>query len=107
MYKAPAFTEYLEQLEAYLEYVNTDVDRLMGREPDMYAAYGTHNNLKIEEIKNWYQAAEEHLISVYAPETYIMKKYDVFEVAEVWELLEIEVDSGTIYESNYYWFYTE
>jgi hypothetical protein len=108
MCNVTAFNDYVGRLEDYLEYVNTDVDRLMAWEPELYAAFGTHNNKKIEEIKDWYEDAEDLFISTFDPELYIAAKYETYRTNEdLWDLVDREIDAGTIYECGGYWFRSE
>lgn len=108
MCNVSAYTEYLERLETYLEFVNTDVDRLMAYEPELYAVYGTHNNLRIEEIKGWYQDAEALFVTVYDPYLYLQNKYDVWKDEDVDYFYEKEVHrDGILYECAGFWFVTE
>lgn len=99
------YREYLDRLEDYLDYVNTDVERHMLWEPDLYAGYGAYNGLKVEEIKNWYRDAEEQFITTGDPDDYIRRQYDhdIIEDA-VWDLVDREIDEGRIYECGGYWF---
>ena len=108
MCNVSAYTEYVDRLEDYLGFVNTDVDRLMAYEPEFYAAYGTHNELKVEEIKDWYQDAEEKYVTMYEPYLYLQKKYDVWRDEDIDYFYEKEVHKdGVLYECGDYWFTTE
>lgn len=108
MCNVSAYTEFVERLEDYLEFVNTDVDRLMAYEPELYAAYGTHNELKVEEIKDWYQDAEAMFVTVYDPYLYLQNKYDVWRDEDIDYFYEKEVHKdGVLYECGGYWFTTK
>ena len=108
MCNVSAYKEYVERLEDYLEFVSTDVDRLMAYEPELYAAYGTHTELKLEEIKDWYQDAEAMFVSVDDPYPYLQYKYDVWRDEHVDYFYEKEVHKdGVLYECGGYWFTTE
>lgn len=108
MCNVTAYKEYLGRLEDYLAFVNTDVDRLMAWEPELYAAYGTHKGLAIEKVKEWYQDAEKMFISTSDPELYIASQYDTYRSgADLWELVDREIARGMIYECGSYWFINE
>lgn len=102
------YNEKVRALEDYLEYVNTDVDRLMAWEPDLYAAYAAHNNLPVETIKEWYEKAEDMFISVFNINLYLQKKYNIWSVEAIDYYYEKEVHrDGTLYECGGFWFRTE
>lgn len=95
----------LDELEDYLAYVNTDIDRLMKWEPDLYAAYAAHNDLPIGTIKEWYQDAEDEFVSAFEPDLYLQMKYGVWKAEDLDYFYEKEVHrDGTLYEAGSYWF---
>ena len=103
-----AYKEKLGALEDYLEFVNTDVDRLMQWEPDLYAAYAAHNDLTVETVKDWYEDAEDNFVSAYDPGMYLMAKYEVWKDDDIDYYYEKEVHrDGTLYECGNYWFKAE
>ena len=103
-----AYKEKLSNLEDYLEFVNTDVDRLMQWEPELYAAYAAHNDLPVETVKDWYESAEDNFVSVYGVELYLQTKYEVWKDEDIDYLYDKEVHrDGTLYECGNYWFKTE
>lgn len=98
----------LGELEDYLEYVNTDVDRLLRWEPDLYAAYAAHNDLKVSTIKDWYTKAEDAFVSACGVDLYLQTKYDLWKEEQLDYYYEKEVHrDGTLYECGGYWFKTE
>lgn len=103
------FKENVERLEDYLEHVNTDVDKLMAFEPELYAAYLTHNpRLGLEHIKSWYREAEEMYVSSLGVDVYLGMKYDVWKDEDIDYYYEKEVHrDGTLYECAGYWFKNE
>ena len=108
MCNVTAFNDYVGRLEDYLEFVNTDVDRLMAWEPELYAAFGTHNELPVETIKDWYAEAEDMFVTVWDIDLYIQKKYEVWEDEAIDYYYEKEVHrDGTLYECGGYWFKTD
>lgn len=103
-----AYKEKLNALEDYLEFVNTDVDRLMQWEPDLYAAYAAHNGLAVEEIKDWYEEAEDNFVSAFGIELYLQTKYEFWTDEGFDYFYEKEVHKdGTLYECGGYWFKTD
>lgn len=103
-----AYKEKLSNLEDYLEFVNTDVDRLMQWEPELYAAYAAHNNLPVETVKSWYESAEDNFVSVYGVELYLQTKYGVWKDEDIDYFYEKEVHrDGTLYECAGFWFKAE
>lgn len=102
------YKEYLGRLEDYLEYVNTDVEDLMMWEPELYAAFGVHNGLAVENIKNWYMWAEELLITTGDPDDWVRSRHEHHLSEEaVWDIVHDNVDQGLIFECGGYWFATE
>ena len=102
------YKEKLSSLEDYLEIVNTDVDRLMQWEPELYAAYAAHNNLTVGTVKSWYESAEDNFVSAYGIELYLQHKYDVWKDDDIDYFYEKEVhEDGTLYECGGYWFKTD
>lgn len=101
-------TEYkkkLEELETYLEFVNTEVDRAMAYEPELYAAYWTlHPQLGVEYIGSWYKVAEELFISAHSLDVYLGKKYDVWSDESLDYYYEKEVNDDLARECGGYWF---
>lgn len=107
MCNVTAFNDYVGRLEDYLTFVNTNVVHNMLWEPEFYAGYGAYNGLKIEEIKDWYEDAEDQFIWG-DPDEYIRGQYDHYiREDDVWDLVEREIDAGTIYECGGYWFRSE
>lgn len=101
-----AFKANLEALEDYLEFVNTDVEHLMGYEVEMYAAYMcVAPGSRIHNIKDWYREAEINYISSTTLELYIMSKYDVYTEEDVDYWHEIEVGRSYVLECAGYWFH--
>lgn len=102
------YKEKISALEDYLEFVNTDIDRLMQWEPELYAAYAAHNNLTVGTVKDWYESAEDNFVSVYGVELYLQTKYGVWKDEDIDYFYEKEVHrDGTLYECGSYWFKTE
>ena len=102
------YKEKLSALEDYLEFVNTDIDRLMRWEPELYAAYAAHNGLAVEEVKDWYEEAEDNFVSVYGVDLYLQGKYGAWQDDDIDYLYEKAVHrDGTLYECGGYWFKAE
>ena len=103
-----AVNQKISELEDYLEYVHTDIDRLMKWEPDLYAAYAAHHNLPVSTIKEWYEDAEDAFISTFGLDLYLSGKYEVHRDEDLDYYYEKEVyRDGTVYECGGYWFTTE
>lgn len=100
------YKENLDRLNDYLEYVNSDMDRLMAYEPELYAAYLTlRPELVLEEVKEWYEEAEAMYISAHGIDLYLMKKYDVWRDEDLDYYYEKEVHrDGLVRECGSYWF---
>lgn len=101
------YQEKIGQLEDYLEFVNTDIDRLMRFEVELYAAYATLNDLTIERVKEWYQDAESKLVSANDPWLYLSHKYDVWNDDDIEYYYDIELGEGIIHSCGGYWFSVE
>lgn len=100
--------EKQDELEDYFEFVNTDVDRLLKWEPELYAAYAAHNNLAVSTIKEWYPQAEDNYVSAFSPDLYLQRKYGVWKDAALDYYYDKEVhQDGTLYECGGFWFTTE
>lgn len=99
-----AFTNYMERLEDYLEYVNTDVEDHLDYPLSVYAAYGSRNGESVETIKEWYEAADEQYLDMFAPTDYIDGIYGNQEADYFWELVYREESKGYIYRYADHWF---
>lgn len=96
------------EMDDYLSYVNTDVDRKMGLPFEVYVAYAAHEGKTIAEIGTWYSEAEKYYVSQYSPDYYLAKKYDVWSDDELNYYYEKEVHrDGTLYECGGYFFYRD
>lgn len=93
------------EMESYLEYVNTEIDKFLRFEVGVYVAYAAHRNKNIVEIGDWFREAETNLVSVHSPDIYLAKKYDVWEDDELDYYYEKEVQrDGTLFECGGYYF---
>lgn len=99
------FDEKLDSLNDYIGYVNTDIDRLMAFEPELYAAYAAHNDEVITDVKAWYEKAEKNFISSFGIDMYLGIKYDTWDEEALDHFFAQEVhEDGTLYECHGYWF---
>lgn len=96
---------YSDRWNDYFDFVNTDIRRWFTFEDELYIAYGSYNNLPIEDVKQWHRDAVEYFIAT-DPETYINHKYGDHLLSEddVEYYIDKEIDEGMLYENNGYWF---
>lgn len=90
------YQDYLERLEDYLTYVNLSINDRLEHIIYVYAGYGSHNDLPIYKLKEWYLEAEDRLI--WDVDDYLIRKYDIHTTAQIEEAFDKEMDEGTIYE---------
>lgn len=102
------YKEYLGRLDDYLDRVNSSVEGSMLYERELYAAFGTHNNLVVENIRDWYLRAEELHITTGDPDDWVRAQHEHHLNEEtVWEMVHEAVDLELIFECGGYWFTTE
>ena len=106
------YRDYLSRLEDYLEFVNTDVEELMKYETELYTAYGSHHGYKVEYIKDWYDEAEDDLLTELSPEDFVSNEYGIpidpsgYDT-RVPDIVDELIEKGELFECGGYWFHSE
>lgn len=102
------YNQKLSELEDYLDYVNTTIDRWFAWELELYAAYAAHKDLVISTIARWYWEAEDNYVTAYDPSLYLCSKYNIWTSDQIDFYYNKEVfQDGTLFECMGYWFKTE
>ena len=97
---------YQQEWDDYFTYVNSRVYDKLLYEDAVYIGYGAHLGLPIDDLKYWYKDAERARVPSLDILDYIEARHDVFTVHEedLYHLLEQDVESGALFESNGYWY---
>lgn len=104
MCNTTAFEQKLQEITDYLEYVSTKTNQKMRYEPELYAAYAAHYNLKIAHVGSWFKTAEASFVSSLSPDLYLAKRYEVWDEEAIDYHYTKEVEAGTLYECANFWF---
>lgn len=101
-----AIEAYEAEWDDYFAFVNTDIIDALMFEDDLYIAYGSFNDLGVEDLGSWFEDAEKLYIGP-DPEPFIDNKYSdsILCPDDLDYFVEKEKDEGMIYEQNGYWFY--
>lgn len=98
--------DYAQRFEDYFAFVNTDVYRKLLLNDEVYVAYGSHNKLPVENIRDWYREAEQAMVPGLTPEGYIAHKYGDHALSsdDVEYFIDKEIGDDMLYENMGYWF---
>ena len=91
----------------YFAFINSDIYSKLKFEDELYIAYGSYNNLPVEDIREWYKDAEEFYVGSFAgPAPYIESKYQlhVRSDEDIQHFIDQDIKDGSLYECGGYWF---
>ena len=106
--EAQAIEVMTDRIETAVEFINTICAQQLELGYDVYAAYAVLKNLDPTQVRCWAAECEEAYVGVWYPDTYIMKKYDVWKQEDIDYYVEKEQDYlGILVEIADYWFKLE